>query len=237
MTVITISRQFGSGGNEIANRICEFLGYQVFDKRLVARAAAEAGLSEQELVDYSEENYKVRNFMDRLFGRSQTVAQVRVWREDASGVRTAEEVRLDEEAALSLVQTAVRSAHKLGNMVIVGRGGQALLKDEPGVLHIRIEAPLEERIQRVKEQMKSTGTAIPADIQSRRAAQDWILERDFASADYIKRFYGCDWDDPLLYHLVLNTGKLSLEQAAQVIVKLESEIRQNVEAAGVAEPG
>jgi cytidylate kinase len=51
----------------------------------------------------------------------------------------------------------------------------------------------------------------------RRAAQDLINERDEASADYIKRFYGADWSDPLLYHLVINTGKLELDHAAQMI--------------------
>jgi cytidylate kinase len=55
MAVITISRQYGSPGNEIAVRVCEILGYHYFDKRLMAQVASEVGLSEQEIVDFSEE--------------------------------------------------------------------------------------------------------------------------------------------------------------------------------------
>jgi cytidylate kinase len=61
------------------------------------------------------------------------------------------------------------------------------------------------------------------DTELRRAAQDRIVERDAASADYLKRFYKVAWEDPLLYHLVINTGKVSLEQAAQIIVMLAKE--------------
>ncbi len=57
-------------------------------------------------------------------------------------------------------------------------------------------------------------------LDTRRAAQDLIEERDAASADYLKRFYGVDWSDPLHYHLVINSGKLSLVLAAQVVIDL-----------------
>lgn len=220
MAVITISRQYGSGADEIAARVCETMGYRHFDKRLIARAASEAGISAQEAIDYSEENYKVRGFLERLFGRSAPVAQVRVWKEDASGVRSTEDMPLSEEAALSLVQHSIHSAYETGNVLIIGRGGQALLQKEPGVLHVRIEAPLEDRIQRVKEHFKESRRLFQADIEIRRAAQDWIYERDLASEDYLRRYYNIDWADPLLYHVVLNTGKLTIEQATHTIVDL-----------------
>ncbi len=225
MAVITISRQYGSGGDEIASRVCELLGYQHFDKRLIARATMEVGLSEQEIVDYSEENHKVRSFLDRLFGRQSVVASTRVWKEDASGARSAEEIRLNEDAALALVQKAVRSAYRAGDLVIVGRAGQVILKDNPGVLHVRVEAPLEDRIQRVKEQIKAARKLYHADIELRRDAQDLIIERDAASIDYLNRFYHVDWDDALLYHIIINTGKLSIDQAAEVIVQLVKQIQ------------
>lgn len=89
MAVITISRQFGSGGDELAVRLCEKLGYDYFDKRLMERVAVEVGLSQAELVDFSEENYKVRSYFERLMGRSaaQTVARLQTWKEDIDGVR------------------------------------------------------------------------------------------------------------------------------------------------------
>jgi cytidylate kinase len=220
MAVITISRQYGSGGDEIADRVCELLGYHHFDKRLLKQAAVESGLSDHDVIDYTEENYRVKSFIERLTGRPIPVAKVSVWREDPSGVRSAENLILSDDVAISLVQKAVRASYQAGEMVIVGRGGQFILKDHPDVLSVRIEAPMEDRIQRVKSQMKDDQKAYRADVSLRRDAQDLIVTRDYASADYIKQYYGVDWEDSLLYHIVLNTGKLSLEQAAQTIVEL-----------------
>ncbi len=220
MAVITISRQFGSGGDEIADRVCELLGYHHFDKGLLQQAAVESGLSDQHVIDYTEENYRVKSFIERLTGRPIPVARVSIWREDDRGVRSAEHVVLNDDIALGLVQKAVKAAYQAGEMVVVGRGGNHILKDLPGVLAVRIEAPMEDRIQRVKSQMKDEHKAYRADITLRREAQDLIVTRDYASGDYIKQYYDVDWENPLHFHIVLNTGRLSLEQAAQTIVEL-----------------
>ena len=162
----------------------------------------------------------MKNFIERLTGRPIPVAKVSMWKEDSKGVRSSENVVLSDDIALGLVQKAVKAAQQAGNMVIVGRGGQIILKDHADVLHVRIEAPMEERIQRVKEQLKQEKQAFQADINLRRAAQDVIVTRDFASADYIQQYYAVDWADPLLYHIVLNSAKVTVEQAAQIIVEL-----------------
>jgi cytidylate kinase len=229
MAVITISRQFGSGGDEIADRVCELLGYRHFDKRLITQAAKETGLADQDIIDYSEDSYRVKNFIERLTGRPIPVAKVSVWKEDAHGGRSTEHVVLSDEVALGLVQKAVKTAYEVGNMVIVGRGGQVILKEHSEVLHVRIEGPMEDRIQRVKAQLKREQNAYRADINLRRAAQDLIVTRDFSSEDYIRQYYGIDWADPLLYHMVLNTGKLSNEQTAHIIVEMvHALVRQEV---------
>jgi cytidylate kinase len=220
MAVITISRQFGSGGDEVADRVCALLGYHHFDKRLLRQAAVEAGLGEHEELDYSEENYRVKNFIERLTGRPIPVARVSVWREDASGARSTEDVILNDDVAIGLVQRALEACYQAGNAIIIGRGGQMIFKDYPDVLAVRIEAPMEDRIQRVKAQMKEEQKAYRADINLRREAQDLIVTRDYASGDYIRQYYGVDWADPLLYHLTLNLGRLSIEQAAQMVVEL-----------------
>ena len=79
---------------------------------MIFQAAQEVGLSEQEVIDYTEENHKIRGFLDRLFGPPQPVAKTRVWKEDMVGTRTVEELQLTEEALVALVQKAVRSAHR-----------------------------------------------------------------------------------------------------------------------------
>ena len=215
MSVITISRQYGSGGDEIVDRICQVLGYHRFSKLHISQAAAEAGLSEREIIDYSEENYKVKNFIDRLLGRSRQVGEARIWREDAQGTRITELEPISEEHALALVKGAVEAAYRAGDVVVVGRAGQVILKDRPGVLHVRIIAPMEDRIQRVRGQYKL----------ERRVAQDLIDSRDAASADYLKTFFGVDWAAPLLYHIILNTAGMELEDAAHAIVELARSIQ------------
>jgi cytidylate kinase len=220
MGVITISRQYGSGGDAIAERVCTLLGYRLFDKHLIAEAAAEAGVSEQEILDYSEDHYKVKTFYERLLRSSRSIAVTRMWKEDSQGMRVAEQMSLSEEHVILLVQKAITKAYEAGNMVIVGRGGQMVLKNNEDVLHVRIEAPKEERIQRLKLQLKSD-KAMPLDnLETRRAAQDIIEMHDGASEDYLRNFYGVDWADPALYHAVLNTGKLSVDLVAHMIVEM-----------------
>lgn len=223
MAVITISRQYGSGGNEIAAWVSEKLGYPQFDKSQIEKAAAGAGLSQEEILDFSEENHKITTFLDRLFNRMAVSAYVRTW-DYPELIQTLPEEMMDESTLLMLVQKAIHSACDSGNIVIVGRGSQAILKDQPGVIHVRVVAPLEDRIQRVKEQLKLTRQTFQADMDIRRDAQDLILERDAASADYIKRFYSVNWEDPLLYTVVLNTGHLTIEQAGTPIIELVKEL-------------
>ena len=217
MTVITISRQFGSGGDEIADQLCQVLNFHHFDKRAILKAAAESGLSDQEFLDYSEDNYKVKNFFDRLINRPSPIGKARVWHEGADGVRIMEEMTLTEEHAVTLVQQAVISAYHTGNFVIVGRAGQAILRNYRDVLHVRVEAPWEDRLQNIRELLKVEKDSLASRIDWRRDAQDLMMARDAASADYLRRFYDVDWTDPMLYHMVLNTGMMSVGLAVDLI--------------------
>ena len=218
MAVITISRQFGSGGDEIARQVCQALEYHLFDKRLVFRAAIDAGMSTMDVLDYSEDSHEVQSFFERLFRRNAPLVTSRFWKEDIHGVRVQEEIVMTEDQVLALVQKAVQAAYENGNMVIVGRAGQVLLKEMPGVFHVRVEAPMEDRIQRVKQWLKQEKGMATDSIETRRAAQDLIRARDEASADYLSRHYEVNWADPLLYHLVINTGRIEIEQAAKLVV-------------------
>jgi CMP/dCMP kinase len=223
MTVITISRQYGSGGDEIADRICKIMGYQHFDKQHIARAAVEAGLSEQEIAsysDYSEENYKVKRFLDRLMSRPASGTRAASRKEDPVKKLLKEEILFNEKSALILVQKAIKTAYLIDNIVIVGRGGQAILKDYPQVLHVRIEAPLDVRIQRVRNHIKEEQEIFHSEYRFHRDAQEIITERDTASADYVRLFYGINWADTSLYHVVLNTGKMSIEHATRIIANM-----------------
>lgn len=219
MAVITISRQFGSGGDEIAQAICKNTGFNLFDKHLFARAAFEFGLADQEFVDYCEDSYRMKNFFERLFRPDRPVAQVRIWKETPDGVRTIEEIQLNEDHALACVRKAVQIAYESGNYVIVGRGGQALLKDKPGVLHVRVEAPMEDRLMRVRHTPPISERVFSDAAEERRVTLKFIESNDAASASYLKRFYSIDWADLQHYHLVVNTSKLSIEAAAKLVIQ------------------
>jgi cytidylate kinase len=217
MTVITISRQFGSGGDEVADRLCDLLGYRQFGKKDIVRVATEAGLSDSEIIDYSDDNYKVKHFIDRLFKWPMRSTYAEIWKEDEKGVRIPEKFTISEESALTLVQAAIKAAYKAGNMIIVGRGGMMVLKGLPNVLHVRIEADLEDRVQRIKTRVKHVRQDYYADIGSRRQAQEMIDTHDEASAEYIKQYYSANWDDISLYDLVFNTSQSSIDRVARAI--------------------
>jgi cytidylate kinase len=213
MSVITISRQFGSGGQEIATRLCDVLGYSFFDKQSIVEAAIATGLSADSVVDYSEQYHKVEGFLQRL-AKVMTGApgkRPELPRVSWGGL----EARLDDEWWLELVNTAIRSAYERGDVVIVGRGGQMVLRDHPDVLHVRIEAPLDDRIRRVQDMQGVTASA----------ARRLIDEHDQASARYLERGFKADWDDPYLYHLLINTGRWDLEAAAQLIVEAAEKLQ------------
>ena len=95
MAVITISREVGSGGEEIARRICDTLKYRYFDKQLMIDAAAGVGLAKDHVIDYSEDRYQVQNVLARLFRSGpRPIKTVPVEQKDSSGkvVLTAESV-------------------------------------------------------------------------------------------------------------------------------------------------
>jgi cytidylate kinase len=210
MAVITISRQQGSGGSEIAARVSDLLGYRYFDKRMMAEVMAQEGFTDEMIVDYREDEYRLRSFVDRVLGyrRPKSIADVGFWDKDPQAMKRTSSAVLDEHMAVWLVRSAIENVYERGNVVIVGRAGQAILRDRPGVFHVRIEAPLDVRVKWVCEHQHL----------GQKEAQQYITERDKASAEYLQRFYGVDWSDPTLYHVVINAAKWDHERAAQCIV-------------------
>jgi cytidylate kinase len=151
----------------------------------------------------------VQNFISRLFRSGpRAVKEVLVRKEEHGLLDPLSSRVLDEAQCVDLVRYTVLMAYETGNIVIVGRGGQAILADKPGVLHVRVVAPPEVRIQRLREQ----GAKGIADIKHH------IAQQDRAIAEYLDRFFAITGDDPSNYHLLINTGRMGVEQAAQVIV-------------------
>ncbi|MFL7867398.1 MAG: AAA family ATPase [Anaerolineales bacterium] len=178
MSVITISRQLGSLGTTLGRKVAARLGYRLVHRELINRAAKLAGAPDMALAAIDELG---------LFGIELDKAQQRAY--------------------LQAVRDIIEMLAIEDNVVIVGRAGQSILQKDPDVLHLRVVAPLETRIQRIVE----------AHHVSPQAAKAQIEDSDRFRAQYLKRFYNIQWDDPSLYHLVINTGHISLEASAEVV--------------------
>lgn len=112
-----------------------------------------------------------------------------------------------QRAYLKSVRTMIEVLAAADNVIIVGRAGQAILQQDTDALHLRVIAPLEARIQRI----------VKAHDIPPQAARAQIEDSDSYRASYLQRFYNIRWDDPSLYHLVINTGHISLETSAEVV--------------------
>src|SRR5437870_12484724 len=126
MTTITISRHYGSGGRKVAARVRAILGYRFFDGVLMAQLASQLHLTPQEISDFSEEDYKVKNFLERLLSFNPAEMAVSPSAAKAANVDVS---RFDDSGSIDLVKLTVRVAHERGNVVIVGRGAQVLLRN------------------------------------------------------------------------------------------------------------
>ncbi|MCL5038026.1 MAG: cytidylate kinase-like family protein [Chloroflexi bacterium] len=207
MPVLTISRQMGSGGDKIAQETAKLLGWSYFDKDLLRKAAAESGLSVEHVVDFNEDSYPVRDFWDRLLGGADKIAMARFKEVDENGTVILTEDLLDEERCLAFIQSTLYHLKDKGNIVIIGRGGQALFREYDGAFHVRIIARMEKRIEEMMMRAETT----------KEEAAEYLKKRDTAASQYIRRFYNENWEDPMLYHMVVNSSFIDEDTAAEVL--------------------
>jgi len=207
MRVITISREYGSGGGEIAARLARRLGWQLIDHEVVVRVAEKLHVSEEEAEEHDE---RVEGLGSRIL---KSLRLVHPTMPVVVEMPTSMDSHAFHEARCQIIEGAVAS----GQVVIVGRGAQAHLAKRRDVLHVRIVAPFALRLAYV---MSREGL-------DREAAQARILRKDQERTRYLETFYHRHPGDPHLYDLVLNTGILDLESAAEVIaIVLERKARR-----------
>ncbi|MBM3235035.1 cytidylate kinase-like family protein [Candidatus Poribacteria bacterium] len=211
MSAITVSRQFGSEGDIVAKRVAELLNYDYVDKELIVEVARRANVPPEEVEKFDEriEN-PVMRFLRRLItpGVYPIFASNEMPESMIMYEASREKMSLqDQKEYLKFIRTTIEQLWQRGNVVIVGRGGQVILKDKKEVFHVRIIASLEHRLEVV---MKQTGVDKPS-------ATKLIHKNDKRQAGFIKYCYNVDWDDATLYHLIVNTGEMGTETAAKCI--------------------
>ena len=184
MRVITIAREFGSGGATVARVLADRLEWRLLDRELVEEVARAAHV-EPPVVEELDE--KCDAWMASLLRA--------VWQgsgEWPSGLSDAD--LLDARTMARLTRPIVEHAAEAGNCVIVGRGAQCILGGHPQTFHAFLYAPLELRKRRVAERIGGV-----------KGLVHQIEEKDAERAAYIHKFFGRQWSDPHLYDLMLNT--------------------------------
>jgi cytidylate kinase len=216
MGVVTLTGHLASMG-EVGTLVAQSLGYRLVGREIVAEAAKSLGWRAGQADEFDERTGGLgswlRNLVEHYVEHSAAepsdlldpVAAYGMTYADAAGaVGPTSDQYID---ALRTVMTAFADAD---NVVLVGRGGQALFAERPGVTHIRVACPVEERARRIARRDQITEEAALAAVQ----------ESDRQRASWHSKYFGIDYRSPYHYHLVVNTGRLSDAFAAQIITEV-----------------
>jgi cytidylate kinase len=187
MAIVTMSSQMGAGGPEIGLGLAKRLGYRYVDHELISDAVRRYGLAEDKASHLDESK-------PSLFERFD--AETRYY--------------------ITILQTTLLEFAEADNAVLMGRGGQWLLRGIPHAVRVRVIAPFE---QRVRNWIRRT-TEITGETPNQRAAADFVRHDDTEKAGRMRYLYEVDIADPTLYDLMLNTEKLEYEAGGEMIETL-----------------
>ena len=198
MPAITISRQYGSGGSEIAKLVGARLGWVVIDNEFVGLVSQKGGLPRPDVERLEE---RVPGLLERL-GQALALASPEVFvtgETPTTGPSTEDEIHHVTEAVIA---EAVKH-----NVVLVGRGAQSYLAARDNVLHVFLAAPRDVRVTRTMARL----------TVDRKEAERTVDKIDRERREYVKTYYGRGWDDPSHYHLMLNTDRFAYGEVVDLI--------------------
>jgi cytidylate kinase len=196
MAVITISKEFGTESEKVASLAADKLGYEYIGKNLVADIAKELNISESEAVTFHKTSQsRILRFVDRY---TCSIVQKVVDREHGC---------LDDKNYYEVTKKLVQNVYEAGDAIILGWGGQCLLKGTPDTLHVRL---IKDMDLKIKELMQSESI-------SQKTAKTFIDREEGDLKAYIKHYFNEDWDAAHLYDLIIDMGKTSVEKAVNLI--------------------
>jgi cytidylate kinase len=182
--IVTVEREYGSGGGEIAQLLATRLGWKLWDQLLTEEIARLANCPKA-VVEVREERPDPLYY--RLFKS--------FLRGSYEGSLNAHKLNLvDSESILTITERVVQHAAKKGNSVIVGRGSQHFLRTDADTLRVFLYAPRENKVQRILARGKSE-----------KEAQQLVDSVDGERADFIQRYFHVEWPDRAIYHTMINT--------------------------------
>jgi cytidylate kinase len=181
--ILTIGREYGSGGGPVAELVAKQIGWKLLDETLV-QTVAEKAMVHRDLASRYDEclDSWMHRLTKRTFGRGAF--------EGVGPVALAD--MFDADAMAGLSRRLIEEAAEIGNCVIVGRGAQCILQHRSDAFHAFVYAPMEHRIERVR-QLVGPAEATEANVEA----------MDRKRTAYIQHHFGANWRDPHLYHSML----------------------------------
>jgi len=201
MAVVTITRQYGAGGSDVASLVAHRLGWTLVDNEFVEEVARRAGLP-VETVAAKEE--RAPSLKERLVSALATSSpEVFV----PTGETTDEHPT--EERIVRVTERIIADAARHGRAVLVGRGAQAVLASAgpEAALHAYVVAPLDARVRAIMVRLSLPESGAARAVHETEAARD----------RYVERWYSRKRQDPSHYHLCVNTARLGYDGAAEMI--------------------
>jgi len=183
--IITVEREYGCGGGEIAHQLADHLGWKLWDHLLTEELAQIAKCPEAVVEEREERNdplyYRlVKSFMRGSYEGSQNVHKLNM---------------VDSECIMRFTKQLVLRVASSGNSVIVGRGSQHFLEDREDTLRVFLYAPYGEKVRRLMARGKS-----------RKEAEELVDTVDRDRREYVQKYFHVPWPNPPLYHAMFNTA-------------------------------
>jgi cytidylate kinase len=197
--VLTVNREFGSGGGRIAQTIAKRLGWKLLDRDIIDAIAYAAHVDSSVVRHYDEH---VDSWLRRINQQAMRSAAL------AAGLELRDGAVFDAEEMVKLTRKIVEEAWAEGNCVIVGRGAQCILQHKPDAFHVFVYAPLKDRILRLRDRLEKG-----ADVEQRMRTVDG--ER----AKYIHEYFDKSWCNLHLYDLMISSHE---DEASTARVILEA---------------
>lgn len=193
--VITIARQYGSGGRTVGEMLAKKLGISYYDKEIIRMASDESGI-DLKLFGKVEEGSSVKA---SLFNRTG------LYKGDLIPPNSKEFI--SDENLFNYQAKVIRDLAEKEPFVVIGRCVNYVLKDRPNTLRVFVHAPWEFRVE--QSMAKISGT--------REEVEKFLLKDDKRKQDYYRRFAGGVWNDATNYDLCLNSGKLGFDKCVEAI--------------------
>ncbi len=205
--IITVGRQYGSGGREVAKKLAEVMNISFYDKELLAEASKDSGICQEVMETYDEKQEK-KSFFTMIGGIQ--------GRMDPGSMYL--EMPLNQRIFLAQFDTIRRIADE-GPCVIVGRCADYVLRDHRNVLNVFVKADMETRVKRITrlyglDPMK---------------AEETIRKADKQRSTYYNYYATGTWGDVNNYHLCVDTGAVGIEGAVELIRRATELQREKAE--------